>query len=223
MRTILSFIHQNYLSHQLRLRMRLIGPLVLLMAAALFTSGGASYQAPIDWTFTQIKKLTPSDGGKVGDFGCSVGFYGDTAIVGASMENIGSAEGQGSAYIFERNKGGSNKWRQVKKLTASDGAAEDYFGSSVAIFGDTVVVGAFADKIGRNEGQGSAYIFKRNQGEANKWAQVRKLIASDSAEFLCFGASVAIYADTAVVGVGEGGAAYVVSPRTPSRQSSPRK
>jgi FG-GAP repeat len=117
-----------------------IGPLVL-MAAALFASGGASYQAPIDRTFTQIKKLTPSGGGKVGDFGCSVGFYGDTAIVGASMENIGSAEGQGSAYIFERNKGGSNKWRQVKKLTASDGAAEDYFGSSMAIYRDTVLSG----------------------------------------------------------------------------------
>ena len=48
----------------------------------------------------------------------------------------------GAAYIFERNAGGAGNWGQVKKLTAEDPAADDFFGNSVAISGDTVVVGA---------------------------------------------------------------------------------
>ena len=48
---------------------------------------------------------------------------------------------------------------QTAKLTASDGAADDYFGCSVAMSGDTVVVGASYDDIGANANQGSAYVF----------------------------------------------------------------
>jgi FG-GAP repeat protein len=313
MRTILSFIRQNYLSCKRRSRMRMIGPLGLLIAAALiFTSSGkariaqtpaaampglrgeaapeylkqhslysslveavkaarpeaaggearvrlddrdAGYQAPIDRTFTQIKKLTPSDGSNwfgvvavygntaivganeaIGSnegqgsayiferdkggannwgfvkkltasngsnfdaFGRSLAIYGDTAIVGATGEDIGSNNAQGSVYIFERNQGGANNWGFVKKLTASDGSKEDYFGDSVAIYGDTAIVGTSNDAIGSNEGQGSAYIFERNKGGANNWGEVKKLIASDGATEDEFGNSVAIYGDMAIVG-----------------------
>jgi hypothetical protein len=51
----------------------------------------------------------------------------------------------GSAYIFGRDQGGADAWGQVAKLTASDGASDDYFGWSVSIGGDTVVVGAYGD------------------------------------------------------------------------------
>ena len=50
------------------------------------------------------------------------------------------------------------------RLTASDGTANDAFGSNVAVSGDTVVVGAFGDDVGSNSGQGSAYVFVRPAG-----------------------------------------------------------
>src|SRR6185369_1603675 len=66
---------------------------------------------------------------------------------------------------------------QVKKLTASDAAPNQLFGSSVGISGDTVVVGAIQNNVAR----GAAYIFARNLGGANNWGQVKKITASDAA------------------------------------------
>ena len=57
---------------------------------------------------------------------------GDKAIVGAPEEGGIVA---GAAYIFERDEGGSDNWGEVTKLTASDGAADDFFGETVAISG----------------------------------------------------------------------------------------
>src|SRR5260370_6994815 len=85
---------------------------------------------------------------------------------------------------------------QTKKLTASDAAANDRFGYSAAIDGDTVVVGAWA----KNSNTGAAYIFERNQGGAENWGQVQKLTAVDAAGNDQFGRSVAIDVDP--VGVG---------------------
>ena len=72
-------------------------------------------------------------------------------------------------------------WHLLEQLFASDGSANDYFGTSVAISGNTVVVGAFADDSGANTDQGSAYIFERDQGGTNAWGEVKKLVASDGA------------------------------------------
>src|SRR2546425_2432376 len=98
---------------------------------------------------------------------------------------------------------------QTKKLTASDAAANDRFGYSVATNGNTVVVGAY----GKNSNTGAAYIFERNQGGAENWGQVQKLTASDAAVNDQFGRSVAIDLDTVVVGgLGKNsftGAAYI--------------
>jgi FG-GAP repeat protein len=86
-------------------------------------------------TSTEIKKLTASDGVELDFFGRSVATNGNMAIVGAPQDDIGSNSNQGSVYIFERNQGEPNNWGEVKKLTASDGAALDGFGDSVAIHG----------------------------------------------------------------------------------------
>ena len=98
---------------------------------------------------------------------------------------------------------------QTKKLTASEAAANDRFGYSVATNGDTVVVGAY----GKNSNTGAAYIFERNQGGAENWGQVQKLTASDAAVNDQFGWSVAIDVDTVVVGAwlknSNTGAAYI--------------
>ncbi|HSS21648.1 MAG TPA: PQQ-binding-like beta-propeller repeat protein [Pyrinomonadaceae bacterium] len=151
----------------------------------------AAYPLTIDPLFTQTKKLTTSEAAADDRFGYSVATNGDTVVVGATGNS-----NTGAAYVFERNQGGAENWGQVKKLTASDAAGNDQFGRSVAIDVDTVVVGAWL----KNSNTGAAYIFKRNQGGAENWGQVKKLTASDAAGNDLFGSSVSINADTMVVG-----------------------
>jgi len=141
-----------------------------------------------------------SDGEANDQFGTSVSISGDTMVIGAFADDVGGNQDQGSAYIFERNQGGADNWGLVKQITASDGATFDIFGISVAISGDTVVVGAFADTVGGNNEQGSAYIFERNAGGPNNWGEIKHLIASDGAADDNFGNAVAISSDTIVVG-----------------------
>jgi hypothetical protein len=165
----------------------------------------AVYPLRIDPLFTQTKKLTASDGAANDRFGYSAAIDGDTVVVGAWAKNSNT----GAAYIFERNQGGAQNWGQVQKLTAVDAAVNDQFGRSVAINVDTVVVGAWL----KNSNTGAAYIFERNQGGAENWGQVKKLAASDAVGGDDFGSSVSINADTVVVGAwvknSNTGAAYI--------------
>ncbi|MBK6947742.1 MAG: FG-GAP repeat protein [Haliscomenobacter sp.] len=97
-------------------------------------------------TWDQVLKALASDAGADDQLGYSVAISGDYAIVGAWMDNIpggiiGDKIDAGSAYIFERIAG---TWTQVQKLTASDAAALDVFGSSVSISGNYAIVGAQA-------------------------------------------------------------------------------
>ena len=96
--------------------------------------------------WVEEQKLTASDGTEGDQFGWSVAVSGSTIVVGAQFDDIGGNLQQGSAYAFNR-QGGS--WVETQKLTASDGAASDQFGLSVAVSGSTIVVGA-VDFIGGN-------------------------------------------------------------------------
>ena len=78
--------------------------------------------------WSQQQELTASDGAAGDEFGTSVSVDGDTAVIGAS----GKSGAQGAAYVFVRSGG---VWSQQQELTASDGAANDYFGSSVLLSG----------------------------------------------------------------------------------------
>ena len=103
-------------------------------------------------------------------------------VIGANRTRQGN--NSGSAYVFTRATAGdlASGWTQVAKLTADDGAADDYFGSSVSIDGDTVVIGAkFDDDKGSNSG--SAYVFTRATASdlASGWTQVAKLTDVDGA------------------------------------------
>ena len=84
-------------------------------------------------------------------------------------------------------------------MTASDAAWGDQFGKSVAISGDLVVVGAYANDDG-GDASGSAYIFERNQGGPNVWGQVKKLTALDAGQDDFFGWSVGVGGDWVAVG-----------------------
>ena len=159
-------------------------------------------------------KVIAGDGASGDQFGQVVALDGDTLVVGAAFADVAGADA-GSAYVFNRNRGGADNWGLVAKLIAGDASAGDFFGSSVAVSGDTVLVGAFADDdVG--SASGSAYIFERNRGGADNWGQVAKLTAADAEATDQFGFSVALSGDTAVVGAqfessagNYGGAAYV--------------
>src|SRR6185437_12398476 len=101
----------------------------------------------------QVQELTASDANLLDEFGISVAIEGDTLVVGAWARNIDTG---GAAYIFDRNQNGIEGWGEVQKLTASDAAAHDQFGSSVAIDGNTVPVGA----VDKNSSTGAAYTFE---------------------------------------------------------------
>ena len=149
-------------------------------------------------SMTQTAKLTASDGAAYDLFGCSVAVSGDVVVVGA----YGANGEQGSAYVFVKPPGGwATTSAYTAKLTASDGAGSDYFGHSVAVSGDVVVVGAYGDDIGANLGQGSAYVFvKPPGGWATTSAYTAKLTASDGAAGDGFGVSVAVSGGVVVVG-----------------------
>ena len=131
-------------------------------------------------------KLTASDGEAEDYFGWSVSLSGNYAIIGAS----GNDSSPGGAYIFKLD--GTN-WVEQAKLAASDGEAEDFFGSSVSLNGDYAIAGAHGD----NNNTGSAYIFKR---EGENWIEQAKLTASDGEVLDWFGRGVSINGDYVVVG-----------------------
>ena len=168
------------------------------------TNAGAAYifvRSGSDWI--QQQKIVASDRYEGDEFGGSVAINGDYAIVGARYEDhdaTGSngASSAGAAYIFVRN---GSTWTQQQKIVASDRAAGDEFGGSVAITGDHAIVGAEKEDhnaTGGNEwnNTGSAYIFVRN---GSSWTQQQKIVANDRAELDYFGTCVAISGDYAVV------------------------
>ncbi len=161
----------------------LIGALLMALASPVWAL-----------TPTEVAKLIASDGATGDDFGHVVAVDGDTALIGAygdGDDDNGSASG--SAYVFTRSGGA---WTQQAKLTASDGAELDLFGGSVALAGDTALIGARRDD-DNGENSGSAYVFTRRDGE---WTQQAKLTASDAARHGLFGGGVALADDTAFIG-----------------------
>jgi FG-GAP repeat len=157
---------------------------------------------------SQIAKLLASDGGDFDELGISVAVSGNTALVGAVLDDD-RGDNAGAAYVFVRS---GATWVQQAKLTASDGAANDNFGISVALSGDTAVIGAIFNDAASSD-TGAAYVFVRS---GTSWIQQAKLTASDGASDDQLGMSVAIAGDTAVVGTvndddlgDRSGAAYV--------------
>ncbi|MBC7796563.1 MAG: hypothetical protein H7Z37_06805 [Pyrinomonadaceae bacterium] len=164
-------------------------------------------------TWTQTQRLTASDAAAMDDFGVSVAIKGDTAIVGADSKDNLVVQNQGAAYIFTRTS--PTVWTQQAKITALDGLANDNFGFSVDVDGNTVVVGAWTKNNVTVSNQGAAYIFVRDAN--NLWMQEAKLLASDGATLDRFGFSAALDGTTAIIGAynadisgnADAGAAYI--------------
>ena len=148
----------------------------------------------IGGVWTQQAKLTASDAAANEEFGVLVALSGDTAVVGAHLDDNTGGTDAGAAYVFVRS---GTVWTEQVKLTASDAAASDFLGGSVAISGHTAVVGAYQDDHAGGINAGSAYVFVRSGGV---WTEQAKLIASDAALGDEFGISVAVFGDSAAVG-----------------------
>src|SRR4030095_277542 len=139
-------------------------------------------------------KLTAVDGSAGDSLGLSVGISDDTVVVGAHADNTAAGTDAGSVYVFVRS---GTAWSLQQKLTAEDAASFDFFGVSVAISGDTVVVGAYGDDTAAGSDAGSAYVLVRS---VTPWSLQQNLTAEDGAPADVFGAAVAISGDTVVVG-----------------------
>ncbi|GAB3999627.1 hypothetical protein GCM10028807_50400 [Spirosoma daeguense] len=152
---------------------------------------GAAYVfARTGTVWLQQAKLTASDGASGDEFGSSVSIDGNYAAVGAP----GDDAARGAAYMFFRS---GSTWTQQSKLTASSGVADDYFGGSVSVSGNYVVVGAEQDEVSGIVGKGSAHVFLRS---GTVWVINYFLSANDGAADDNFGRSVAISGDYVVVG-----------------------
>ena len=149
-------------------------------------------QASSITAFEQSTKLTANDGLPFNTFGNSVAVSGNTAVIGASGTDIRENLGQEVAYVFVRNGG---NWTLQAKLTAIDGMIRDVFGTNVAIYGNTIVVGAINARIS-SKVQGAAYVFVRN---GTTWTEQQKLASDDGAQNDNFGAGVAISSETIAV------------------------
>ena len=140
----------------------------------------------------EIAKLLASDAAAYDEFGSSVSLSVDTALVG-SYQDDDAGTLSGSAYIFTRS---GSTWTEQAKLTASDAAADDWFGNSVSLSDDTALVGAQLDD-DAGSSSGSAYIFTRS---GSTWTEQAKLTASDAVASDYFGYSVSLSGDTVLIG-----------------------
>jgi hypothetical protein len=168
-------------------------------AAYLFTRLGTTWSPPT--------KLIAGDAGSFDHFGSAVALSGDTALVSAPHDTVGTNVSQGSAYVFTRAGG---IWTPRAHLTAYDGAAFDWFGYTVALYGNTALIGVPNGDVDAITDQGSAYVFTRS-GET--WTPSAKLTVAEGVESDRFGYAVALSDDTALVSSiaanSSQGAAYV--------------
>ena len=146
---------------------------------------GALYPVCVDpWIATEEAKLVAGDPGS-DNFGSAVDLEGDTAVIGAELEDTGGPSA-GAAYVFVRS---GTTWIEQQKLVASDAKSSDFFGEDVAISGDTILVGT-------SNAEG-VYVFVRS---GTTWIEQQKLVGSGTSSTDFFGRSVALSGDTALVG-----------------------
>ncbi|MCU7928124.1 MAG: FG-GAP repeat protein [Candidatus Thiodiazotropha sp. (ex Dulcina madagascariensis)] len=175
-----------------------------ILGIALLVSATPTWpQTPIQ---TEVAKLLASDGPTPNHYGYSVTIDGDTALIGSNGTNYFPS----SVDVFTRSVSGAWVWQDT--LVASDGI-KWHFGQSVALYGDTAVIGAYGDDVNGNY-SGSAYMFTRDN--MGGWNQQAKHLTSDGSINDWLGMSVAVDGKTALIGAfqvddnGHGsGAAYV--------------
>jgi hypothetical protein len=148
------------------------------------SSGSAYVFRNVEGTWVEEAKLTASDAAASARLGFQVDISNGKVVVGAPRDAEDGFEA-GAAYVFEQIEG---TWTEVAKLTADDGAASAFFGYTVAMENDTIVVGAYGrDDVGTDSG--GAYIFHY---DGLNWTQAQKLDYPELAAYDRFGYAVDI-------------------------------
>ncbi len=143
-------------------------------------------------------KLAATDATPNDQFGSSLSVDGETVVVGVPNHTCPDGVACGSAYVFRFN---GSAWVQEQELAASDAAALDFFGRSVSISEDVIVVGAHGDDHEPDLNWGAAYLYRFHPGGPGPWVEEAKFTPSSSATSAReFGWSVAVNGDTALVG-----------------------
>jgi hypothetical protein len=156
-------------------------------------SAGAAYAFSRSGSvWSEEQKLVPGDPETAMSFGHSVSLRASTALIGAALDDANGAD-SGSAYLFGRT---GSAWTQQQKLVATDGAADDQFGTSVSLDQGRLIIGAFHDS-DLGPASGSAYVFVQG---GDLWTEQQKLLPLDPGNG--FGESVALSGTTVAVGAG---------------------
>ncbi len=153
-------------------------------AAYMFSRGAG--------VWSEDQKILASDAEADDRFGHNVAVSGDIVVIGAGREDSGGQDA-GAAYVFAFT---GVSWAEQQKLVASTADPSDQFGSSVAVDGDTILIGANGDDDGGNSA-GAAYVF---ESESGVWVEQQKLMASDAASGDNFSTQLSIEGDVAVIG-----------------------
>ncbi|MBK7705877.1 MAG: hypothetical protein IPJ30_08875 [Acidobacteria bacterium] len=157
-------------------------------AAYVYVRNGTS------WVLQQKLTMPTADAQVAAQFGYSVAISGDTVIVGSPTQDNGGNIDQGAAYVYVRS---GTTWTFQQRLRQSDGAAGDNFGWSVAIDGNTAVVGAYLDDESVYTNCGSAYAYLRT---GSTWAEESRMVSSERTSNSQMGYSVGISGDTVIIG-----------------------
>ncbi len=165
-----------------------------------FSGSGSAYVFRYDGvTWLEEQELFASDGDVPDNFGASVSFSGDVAVIGARLDDDNGGN-SGAAYVFRFDRE-TQRWVEEQKLLASDGVGGDFFGRSVAVQGDMAIISANGQDgaCGGNCNAGAAYVF-RFDPKTSTWIETQKLLASDAAPGDSFGDSVSLFDDLLVIG-----------------------
>ena len=136
-------------------------------AAYVFTNNGGTWE--------EAQKIVSPSPQPSDVFGIGVSISGDYLAIGAN-----EVDGRkGAVYMYLKDANGV--WEYVQTLVASDATDDSFFGTSVSISGDQLVVGAY----GMNLEEGAAYVFEKDaQGT---WVEVQKLMGNATTEAAQYG------------------------------------
>jgi len=168
-------------------------------APLLSPEPGAAYvyrRDPATGGWHQEQKLVPPDAAPFDQIGHSVAVDGDVVVVGSKNDDD-LGENSGSVYVYRRDPV-VGTWDIEQKLVASDGAAWDFFGSSVVVSGDLIAIGAARENTPA-PGAGSVYLFRYDSG-AGAWFQEQKLWAAGGATSDYFGESLSLSGELLAIG-----------------------
>lgn len=130
-------------------------------------------------------------------FGSSLALDGDRLAVGAFSAWVGNVPSAGAVYVFERQAGGPEAWGQVAELNAPTATTGAWFGLSVALSGDWLLVGAPRTDAGGLAQSGAAHLFER---QAGVWSFERQLFPLVQLPTAAFGQALDLEGDVAVIG-----------------------